>query len=1120
MMLSKYDKFKYSERKEVRNILTRWTPKTIPERRTKSSTMDLWTARLGGVSTKCITKTAELSPTLHLQTTELSDRMKMVKTFANQLKHSHSGQVPRMELVGFKFWGDFSGPHIPSFFNLNVYISGWLEDATNFGVVHFVKKKSLAAWSFKRLLAACPYKIGCVATDGAKEYIHKISDVCTNTGIIHTWSPTDTPQRNARMERYWRVLFSMGRFMLSFCGGSRVFWEHAVAHACNIKNLVIYFTTGLIPSEDYFCIASDLNKILVFGCTVTIRRDKQGTRTKPLPMSEWGIHLGWDPIQHKHLNYGLVSKTIVEGPDFTPYEANFGAMKLFRSNNPDLDELSSLLDQGGEDSDFSGPDSIKPINSWFNNSQESLDLWNAESENFGNDTDLPMESNEAPTTSTHPISTPQKHIQNLEPNENLSSHPYTPDSCRLTTPAPIVPILPAVNPFLGTRLAKRTLPPTYEEPRTSRSNPALYKPPDDAYGEAAKLAEQNANMETVDKISSFCHYYPTSNTDDANCASVVDTASWAQMLLADCDPRYAFSALLEDEQQYHMEHALAAIHIENCYLTVDGREPNSLEEALLLPDAAKYKEAFWKEADGLIENETWDWCECPSDIVPIDTREVFVRKIQPDGSILVKARIVARGFTQVAGQNFSWDTIYAPVIRQSSIRWMFCLIAEHDLIVTQSDVTQAFLQADLKESADETTGEHLKDIIVRLPKAVWKQCSITGRSLKYGRLQKALYGLKQSPKRWNVKFNTGMTKFGFHTNPADPCIYVLVSGNDFIIVGVYVDDLIKISNCQPLLDHVEKYMSTTFKIVHMGVLNQFIGMQCSWKYTKDGRKYYNVSQKDYALKILKRFKLDGCNPTDAPCDTSKSGEARVLRPNPEDVSLCNPTLLTDYRAMEGGLIYLSCLTRLDISYAVGACAVFMSNPTEEHMTALKRIFRYVIGTLDYSLKYFQTGEPIKLEMAVDANFMGTYNSKSTTGYLSYTPAGIVNYKSKRQSTVATATAHSETLAFFAAIRSLVLERRSAKGFKIIEHTDDHATIVFCDNTATIELVRMPHAGISDRTKHWQMNWDWLHEMRTGPNPIFIPTFIPGVANNADILTKPLGKILQLLICERLYLTPM
>ena len=168
------------------------------------------------------------------------------------------------------------------------------------------------------------------------------------------------------------------------------------------------------------------------------------------------------------------------------------------------------------------------------------------------------------------------------------------------------------------------------------------------------------------------------------------------------------------------------------------------------------------------------------------------------------------------------------------------------------------------------------------------------------------------------------------------------------------------------------------------------------------------------------------------------------------------------------LLYI--LTRPDIAYAVGACAGSMSNPTEEHMTALKRIFRYVKGTMDYSLKYFHTGVPIKLEMCVDANFMGTYNSKSTTGFISYTGVGIVNYKSKRQSTVATATAHSETIAFFAAIRDLVLERRSAKGFKIIEHSDAHATIVFCDNTAAIELVRMPHPGVSDRTKHWhEMN---------------------------------------------------
>ena len=52
------------------------------------------------------------------------------------------------------------------------------------------------------------------------------------------------------------------------------------------------------------------------------------------------------------------------------------------------------------------------------------------------------------------------------------------------------------------------------------------------------------------------------------------------MLLADCDPRYAFSALL-DEHSNHLEHALVAVHIENCYLFVDGPEPNSLDDALL-----------------------------------------------------------------------------------------------------------------------------------------------------------------------------------------------------------------------------------------------------------------------------------------------------------------------------------------------------------------------------------------------------------------------------------------------------------------------------------------------------------------------------------------------------------
>ena len=182
-----------------------------------------------------------------------------------------------------------------------------------------------------------------------------------------------------------------------------------------------------------------------------------------------------------------------------------------------------------------------------------------------------------------------------------------------------------------------------------------------------------------------------------------------------------------------------------------------------------------------------------------------------------------------------------------------------------------------------------------------------------------------------------------------------------MIIGVYVDDMIKVTNAPGLRKQVDAILSRKLKIEHQGELTEFLGLECKWKKDSKGRWYYNVGQEKYCKKILKRFDMESCNPKDSPCNVSGPPEDVYMRPNPMPASECDPDLLGRYRAGIGALIHLTVMTRPDISYAVNACSQFMSNPTEQHEVALWRIFRYLRTREHYSLKYYKrVNELIKM----------------------------------------------------------------------------------------------------------------------------------------------------------------
>lgn len=138
-----------------------------------------------------------------------------------------------------------------------------------------------------------------------------------------------------------------------------------------------------------------------------------------------------------------------------------------------------------------------------------------------------------------------------------------------------------------------------------------------------------------------------------------------------------------------------------------------------------------------------------------------------------KARLVAKGYAQRQGVDF--DEVFAPVARMETVRVLMALAAEGGWEIHDMDVKSAFLNGELAE-----------DVYVQQPPGF-----IEGNDeQKVLKLKKALYGLGKAPRAWNFKLDETLASLGFERSPMEHAVYRKESKNSFLLVGVYVDDLI------------------------------------------------------------------------------------------------------------------------------------------------------------------------------------------------------------------------------------------------------------------------------------------------------------------------------------------
>jgi len=182
-----------------------------------------------------------------------------------------------------------------------------------------------------------------------------------------------------------------------------------------------------------------------------------------------------------------------------------------------------------------------------------------------------------------------------------------------------------------------------------------------------------------------------------------------------------------------------------------------------------------------------------------------------------KARIVARGFSQLPGIDF--HETFAPVARLSTIRTMTALAAEYEMIIKQYDVTTAYLNGQLEEEifmeVPVMTEKILEQIInteTRNNVIKAKATQMLSELRKENRvclLKKALYGLRQAGRRWHMRCNEELKKFGLKNFSADSWLYYQGKGKDALLVAVYVDILVASRNREHI-EGLKKHLSGVF----------------------------------------------------------------------------------------------------------------------------------------------------------------------------------------------------------------------------------------------------------------------------------------------------------------------
>jgi histone deacetylase 1/2 len=411
------------------------------------------------------------------------------------------------------------------------------------------------------------------------------------------------------------------------------------------------------------------------------------------------------------------------------------------------------------------------------------------------------------------------------------------------------------------------------------------------------------------------------------------------------------------------------------------------------------------------------------------------------------------------------------VVKPTTVRLILSIAVSRGWQLRQVDVQNAFLHGDIQE-----------EVYMYQPPGYVDQ----NFPHRVCRLQKSLYGLKQSPRAWYSKLSSKLQSLGFVPSKADTSLFVFIRRQVIIYMLIYVDDIIITGSCKQAVDRLMDQLHSSFAIKDLGKLSFFLGVHV----TDIDNGGVALTQARYATDLLQKVNMLNCKEISTPMSST------------EKLSRTSGTLLIEdtaflYRSTVGALQYL-CLTRPDISFAVNRVCQFLAAPTDVHWSAVKRILRYVKGTVNLGLQ-IRRSSSTELSVFTDADWAGCPDDRrSTGGYAVFYGPNLISWSSRKQPTVS----RSSTEAEYKAIANGTAEATWLQSvLRELGVFQSHAPTLWCDNLGATFLTANPmfHA----RMKHIEIDFHFVRE-KVSAGALKV-RFISSQDQLADIFTKALAR---------------
>jgi len=563
--------------------------------------------------------------------------------------------------------------------------------------------------------------------------------------------------------------------------------------------------------------------------------------------------------------------------------------------------------------------------------------------------------------------------------------------------------------------------------------------------------------------------------------------------------------------------------------------PSNEREAARSPYHREWAKAREVEMANLFGHKTFEIVDSKPNMRLLGTKFVYVAKGDQDGSIVkFKARLVARGFEMI--YNKDYRETYAPVAKETTIKWLLAWGHKNGLKFYQVDYHGAFLHSKLPDEFK---------IHIRTPK---------GTDIGEGkvlRCRKGLYGLKNAGHLWIEDLKKSLLSMGFEESTADQSLFLLKEKGEIICaIAAWVDDLMVACKASTFIDKfVKEVENQGFVLSSIGNLEFFLGMKIEFQ--DDGT--VTVSQRAYVEDMLTRFAFQG-HVRHNPLSPEKTLSHRDM-PEPESKEWRkeNVECTFEVRQAVGALYHLARWSMPEILFAVNHISQFQTKSKEQCWPGICDIMAYVASNKSATQTFGRKETP--MIMFVDANFGGCARHKGTSrktpslediqdmnetkakaefikwiqrdverkthhiedlksqyGYVCFFYGGPGSYRSKKITTITQSSTEAEIIGLNEAIRESLYLRKLCDDFRVTPNNGRRVStdldcntqerdpmIIFEDNNGAKATADKKQT--TQRNKQLAIREFWCAE-KVQEKWVKVES-VKSSLNVADIMTKPL-----------------